>query len=239
MLAAMELADAALVYLDDALLILDKPPGIPVHATLDKQRDNLLLAAARLLVRRGVAVGELGLGHRLDVGTSGLIALGRDPAVTAQLAALFAGHAVQKFYLALTAHAPPLPEAPLDVRNYLITNKDRRGPPMVAVRAGGDRAWTTLTVLQARPGAVLWQAELHTGRRHQIRVHLAGLGMPLFGDDAYGAVVPAPRPMLHAAQLVLPHPLTGAPLAFQAPVPADFAALAARYGLDPACARRS
>ena len=232
-LAAMELADAALVYLDDALLILAKPPGLPVHATLDPGRDHLLLAAARLLDRLGHAPGELGLGHRLDVGTSGLIALGRRPEVTAKLAALFAERSVKKVYLALTQRLDPLPTEPLEVRNHLGANKDRNGPPMIAVRSGGDRAWTTLTVLQASARVVLWQAELQTGRRHQIRAHLAGLGMPLVGDVDYGAGIAAGRPMLHAVRLELQHPLTGEPLCFALPPPADFAAFAAQHGLDP------
>ncbi len=227
----MELKDDSIVYLDEALLILDKPPGLPVHGTLDPGRDHLLLAAARMLERRGEAVGELGLGHRLDVGTSGLIALGRRPDVTAKLAADFAQRHVGKVYVALTGRMDPLPDAPLDVRNHLGANKDRRGPPMVAVRAGGDRAWTVLTVLAASQDAVLWRAELHTGRRHQIRAHLAGLAMPLLGDAAYGGHLPAPRPMLHAARLTLPHPVTGEVLQFQALLPADFLAAAARLGL--------
>ncbi len=227
----MELKDDSIVYLDAALLILDKPPGLPVHATLDPGRDHLLLAAARLLARRGEAIGELGLGHRLDVGTSGLIALGRHPDVTAKLAAEFAQRHVGKVYVALTGRVDPLPDGPLDVRNHLGANKDRRGPPIVAVRAGGDRAWTMLTVLAAGPDTVLWRAELHTGRRHQIRAHLAGLGMPLLGDAAYGGQLPAARPMLHAARLTLPHPVTGELLQFQSLLPPDFLAAAARHGM--------
>jgi 23S rRNA pseudouridine1911/1915/1917 synthase len=229
----MELPDAALVYLDDALLILAKPPGIPVHATLDPHRDHLLLAATRLLDRRGERASELGLGHRLDVGTSGLIALGRRPDVTAQLAALFAERSVQKVYLALTQRREPLPDAALEVRNHLAVNKDGREPPIVSVRAGGDRAWTTLTVLRASPQAVLWRAELHTGRRHQIRAHLAGLGMPLVGDLAYGSQLAAPRAMLHAAFLALPHPVSGELLRFSLEPPADFQECARHFGIDP------
>ncbi len=228
----MELADEAVVYLDDDLLVFDKPPGLPVHATLDPERDHLIAAAGRLLLRRDEAVGELGLGHRLDVGTSGLIVLGRRPEVTARLAALFADRAVRKVYVALTERSDPLPEGVLEVRNHLAANKDRKGVPVVAVRSGGDRAWTTLQVLQSSPRAVLWRAELHTGRRHQIRAHLTGLGMPLIGDLDYDTRIPASRPMLHAAQLSLPHPVTAAPLAFSALVPRDFLAIAERYDLD-------
>ncbi len=227
----MELTDAALLYLDDALLILDKPAGLPVHATLDAARDHLLLAAARLLARRGESPGVLGLGHRLDVGTSGLIALGRRQDVTAKLAAQFAERTALKAYLALTQRADPLPQAPLEVRNHLAGNKDRHGFPVLAVRSGGDRAWTTLTVQQASAQAVLWRAELHTGRRHQIRAHLAGIRMPLIGDVAYGAAIAADRPMLHAARLQLDHPLTGAPLVFRVPPPADFLLALQRLGL--------
>ena len=228
----IDLLDNALVYLDDALVILDKPPGLPVHATPDPHRDHLLLATARLLQRRGEPVGELGLGHRLDVGTSGLIVLGRRPEVTARLARLFAERCVQKVYLALTNRIDPLPDGPLEVRNHLGQNKGRAGVPVVPVRAGGDRAWTSLLVLQASAHAVLWRAELHTGRRHQIRAHLTGLGMPLIGDTDYQTLLPAPRPMLHAARLALPHPLTGEPLRFAATLPRDFRAVAERYGID-------
>lgn len=227
----MELLDHAVVYLDDALLVLDKPPGLPVHATLDPGRDHLLAAAARLLARRGLEAAGLGLGHRLDVGTSGLIAVGRRPEVTARLAAQFADRTVQKVYLALTVRVDPLPDGKLEVRNHLAANKTRRGPPMIAVRSGGDRAWTSLTVVQASGQAVHWQAQLHSGRRHQIRAHLSGLGMPLVGDVDYASPLTASRPMLHATRLCLAHPLTGAALGFSAPLPQDYLAAAVRYGI--------
>ena len=228
----MELADEALLYCDEALLALAKPPGLPVHATPDAGRDHLLAAVGRLLVRRGLAANGLGLPHRLDVGTSGLIVLGRQPEVTAQLSALFAARRVQKTYLALTGRVEPLPESRLEVRNHLAANKDRKGVPVVPVRAGGDAAWTTLAVVRQGPRAVLWQATLHTGRRHQIRAHLAGLGMPIVGDLDYDTPIAASRPMLHAARLELRHPVTQVLLRLESPLPADFQAVAARLGLS-------
>ncbi len=228
----MELADEAVVFLDDALLILDKPPGLPVHATLDPDRDHLVRAAARWLERRGLDAAHLGLGHRLDVGTSGLVAMGRRPDVTARLTAQFAERTVQKVYMALTSRLDPLPAGALEVRNHLGASKDRHGIPVIAVRSGGDRAWTTLRVVRTSVQAVLWRAELHTGRRHQIRAHLTGLGMPIAGDVDYGTSLPAARPMLHAAQLTFAHPVSGESLHFSSRLPLDFRVAAARLGID-------
>ena len=227
----MELPESALLFIDDALVVVDKPAGLPVHATRDPGRDHLQAAVARLMVRRGLDAAHVGLPHRLDVGTSGLVVLGRTPTVTAQLGALFAARETQKTYLALTARPRDLPPSPLDVRNHLAPNRQRGGWPMVAVRAGGDAAWTTLHLVSLGPQALLWQADLHTGRRHQIRVHLAGVGAPLAGDTEYGSPLPAPRPMLHAWRLTLPHPVTHSPLSCEAPLPADFRALATRLRL--------
>lgn len=226
----MELPDSALIFVDAWIAVVDKPPGLPVHATPDPQRDHLQAAVGRLLARRGHQPADVGVAHRLDVGTSGLVVLGRTPDMTAELGALFAGRAVHKTYLALTHRADPLPQGPLDVRNHLAPGK-RNDWPMVAVRSGGDAAWTTLQTLATSAHAVLWQAELHTGRRHQIRAHLAGLHMPLLGDTAYGATPSAPRPMLHAWHLTLPHPNTGTPLSWTCPPPPDFTATVTRLGL--------
>lgn len=226
----MELPDSALIFVDAWIAVVDKPPGLPVHATPDPQRDHLQAAVARLLARLGHPCPHLGLPHRLDVGTSGLVVLGRTPDMTAALGTLFAGRAVHKTYLALTHRVDPLPNGPLEVRNHLAPGK--RGQwPMVAVRSGGDAAWTTLQTLSTSAQAVLWQADLHTGRRHQIRAHLAGLHMPLLGDTAYGAPPSAPRPMLHAWHLTLPHPSTGTSLSWTCQPPADFQAAAKHSGL--------
>lgn len=226
----MDLTDPQVLYVDPALLVVDKPPGLPVHATLDRERDTLERAVLRWLTKQG-QTAELGLAHRLDVGTSGLVVLGRTREMTAKLVEIFAQRQVQKLYLALTSRLDPLPESPLEVRNHLAANRKREGWPVIAVHAGGDRAWTTLTQVQTSARAVLWQAELHTGRRHQIRAHLAGLGMPIVGDLDYDTPIPASRPMLHAFRLSLPHPQTGQQLDVQAPLPTDFVAVARRLGL--------
>ncbi|MEZ5261049.1 MAG: pseudouridine synthase [Acidimicrobiales bacterium] len=143
----------------------------------------------------------------------------------AGLARSFAEREARKVYLAVAADAGR-PSRRIGerwtVRNHLGRTSDRReraryGP----VRSGGDRAETTFTLLERRPGRrVLLQAEPHTGRSHQIRVHAAGAGLPLVGDVLYGGP-PAARVLLHARALSLPHPVTGAELVLEAPVPAE------------------
>ena len=232
-IAPEPLAPARLLFADEHLVAIDKPAGVPAQATLTSDRGTLPVLAAALL---GAPVT---LVHRLDRETSGVTVLARTPEATYALAEAFRGGVPEKTYLALCLRPPSPPEGRIDA----AIGKDPRRAGLRKISQGGDAAATRYRTL-AVGHAALVEARPETGRTHQVRVHLAHLGAPLLGDPKYGGPrmigqVSVPRVMLHAARLELPHPITGAPLRFEAPVPADFAELAASMECPlPGCGRR-
>jgi 23S rRNA pseudouridine955/2504/2580 synthase/23S rRNA pseudouridine1911/1915/1917 synthase len=221
----------ALLHEDAALLAVAKPSGLPSHATPDPFRDHLTAAVARLLSQRDGTAGYLGLVHRLDADTSGLVLFARSEAGMRALSAAFQQRTVQKTYLALALSPTNGSVQAGLVRNHLrdFGKGDR---PVRAVRSGGDRAETALDFPVQSERGVLVVAQPKTGRRHQIRVHLADLGLPILGDRLYGDETAAPRLMLHAWRLAFPHPDTGLVLHLACLPPADFVARAHQLGLD-------
>jgi 23S rRNA pseudouridine1911/1915/1917 synthase len=213
---------ARLLYADADLVAIDKPPFVAAQPTLTTDRGTLPELVAALLG------GPVILVHRLDRETSGVTVLARTRAAAAALSEAFRTGRPEKQYLALTARAPVPPEGRLDAP--LGPDPARAGRR--AVLAGAEPAATRYRTLRAGPsGAALVSCWPETGRTHQIRVHLAHLGAPLLGDARYGGPrrvleTSVPRVMLHAARLALDHPVTGAALAFEAPLPADFATVA-------------
>jgi RluA family pseudouridine synthase len=167
----------------------------------------------------------LGLHHRLDRDTSGAVLFTRDPGVNAAIARQFAERQVAKAYLAVCGADDRRWRPPdrWEVRNHLGP-AGRRGKRTTygPVRSGGNFAYTELETVR-RVDAVTWliAARPHTGRTHQVRVHLAGSGLPIVGDDLYGGR-PATRALLHAFRLGFRHPRTGAAIEVEAPLPADF-----------------
>ncbi len=214
---------ARLIYADDHLAAVDKPAGVPSQPTLTHDRGTLPDLVAALLGSPAILV------HRLDRETSGVMVLARTRAAAAALAEAFRTGAPAKTYLALCARAP----APADGRIDAPLGKDPGRAGVRRVDRGGDPAATRYRTLRRSPLAALVEASPETGRTHQIRVHLAHLGAALLGDPRYGGPrrvgeVAIPRVMLHARRLELLHPATGAPIAFEAPVPEDFRDVEAR-----------
>lgn len=208
---AFRLTDRAVLFRDPVLLAVDKPPGLPTHATADPSRPSLVGHVERYLGATGVTP-YVAVHQRLDRDTSGVVLLATDRRANDGLARAFADRLVEKTYLALTARPPAVPE----------------GRRLVSLPLGKP-AETELVVREVLADALLVEARPLTGRRHQVRAHLAHAGMPILGDPVYGpAGDRAPRTMLHAGRLALPHPLTGAPLVVESPLPADFATLLAR-----------
>jgi 23S rRNA pseudouridine1911/1915/1917 synthase len=162
--------------------------------------------------------------HRLDRETSGVTVLARTREAAAALSAAFRDGRPEKTYLALAARTPSPAEGRLDAP----LGPDPSRPGRRAVLASGEPAATRYRTLRAGPaGTALVECRPETGRTHQIRAHLAHLGAPLLGDPRYGGPrrvleTSVPRVMLHARRLELAHPASGAPLAFEAPVPEDF-----------------
>jgi RluA family pseudouridine synthase len=214
--------DGAVLYEDAALIAVDKPAGLPTHPTADAARPNLW-AAVRQRLAKGGPLPYLGIHQRLDRDTSGVVLFSKDPAANAGLAKAFAERGVVKTYWALTARPARLPAAAWRV-------DDRLGPvgsgrrQVIGRVASGALAETHFTRLEAFDHGLLVEAQPRTGRKHQIRVHLAGAGLPILGDAAYGATACAgvPRVMLHALRLSFVHPLTEAPVVIESPCPPDF-----------------
>jgi 23S rRNA pseudouridine1911/1915/1917 synthase len=210
---------ARLIYADAHLVAVDKPPFVAAQPTLTTDRGTLPELVEALL---GTPVTVV---HRLDRETSGITVLARTRAAAATLSEAFRAGRPEKQYLALTAREPRPPEGRVDAP----LGPDPLRPGRRAVLAAGEAAATRYRTLRMGPsGAALVACWPETGRTHQIRVHLAHLGAPLLGDARYGGPrrvleTDVPRVMLHASRLALEHPVTGAALAFEAALPADFA----------------
>lgn len=221
-------------YEDSYLAVVDKPAGVVVHPGAGRERGTL---AAGILARwpqvRGVGEdGRWGIVHRLDRETSGLLVVGLTAEAWAALRAAINLHRVERTYLALVNGRPAAAAGTVDAP--LGRHQRRRG--LVQVTTGGRPARTHYRCLACWPeaGRSLLEVRLETGRTHQIRVHLAAIGLPVVGDPVYGRAGGASgRLFLHACRLCFSHPVTGEPIDVRSPLPADLQAV--RDGLgEPA-----
>jgi 23S rRNA pseudouridine1911/1915/1917 synthase len=211
-----------IVFEDEHLLVVHKPAGMVVHPAAGHWSGTLLNgllahhAAASTLPRAGIV-------HRLDKDTSGLLLVGKTlPAVTA-LTRDIAARTVHRRYVALAWG-----DVPAARRIDAPIGRDPRSPlrmAVVGVARGAREARTDVEGLAYKHGISAVRCTLHTGRTHQIRVHMAHEGWPLVADALYGgrAALGMARQALHAVRLELVHPVTGGPLRFDAPPPRDFA----------------
>jgi 23S rRNA pseudouridine1911/1915/1917 synthase len=227
----------AILFEDQALVVVDKPAGVPTHATADPRRPHLVGLVLEYLARRDRTSPYLGVHQRLDADTSGVVLFAKDPAANASLATQFAKRGIEKTYHALAARPPTLPAQSFRIASRLA--RADGGPRTASVTTGGQAAETDIRVLEALASALLVEARPRTGRRHQIRAQLSEAGMPILGDSLYGSAETAqaaPRTMLHASRLSLNHPTTGEPLTIESPHPQDFARLLEALRRAPASA---
>jgi len=224
----------AVVYEDQHLVVVDKPAGLVVHPGAGNARGtlvNALLGRVRDLSGVG-GVLRPGIVHRLDRGTSGLLVVAKDDEAHRALVRQFASRTVEKEYLALVLGQPARASGEVDAP----IGRDPVHRQKMSVRAPrGREARTSWRVEERFDGAALLRVRIHTGRTHQIRVHLASIGHPVAGDPVYGgtrppssrraeargALLALERPALHAARLAFTHPGTGERLAFESPLPED------------------
>ena len=241
-----------IVHEDSDLLVLEKAPNVVVHPGSGNATGTLV---AGLLARfpEIAEVGEAdrpGIVHRLDKGTSGLMAVARTQEAYASLVEMFSEHKVQREYLALCHGVPQNDQGTIDAP----IGRSPRRPTEMAITAKGKEAITHYEVIERLADAALIKCQLETGRTHQIRVHLAAIDHPILGDPTYDTTygkqsaskdlpkalsknppqdtphnlpdnIFLTRPALHSSHLALTHPTTSQPLAFSSPLPTDLAQL--------------
>lgn len=233
--AAKHRVDLPIVYEDDALLVIDKPEGIAVHGG-----SGVSFGVIEALRRQRPQARFLELAHRLDRETSGILLIGKKRSALTALHDMFREHGTgaDKRYLVLVKgrwmNATQHVKAPL--LKYLTESGERR----VSVNAEGKPSHTVFRLLARWPNMSLLEAQLKTGRTHQIRVHLAHLGFPILGDEKYGDfslnkhLRPSglKRMALHAWRMDFHHPLSREPMHCEAPLPESIASYIAAVNLE-------
>jgi 23S rRNA pseudouridine1911/1915/1917 synthase len=225
--------DFKVVYVDTDIAVVDKPAGLVVHPGAGHTTGTLVggllsrFPDLAQLVASGVCPQDRpGIVHRLDKGTSGLMAVARTEPAYTSLVAQLGERSMERRYLALVEGWVADDRGEIDAP----IGRSARTPTKMAVAAGGRPARTGYVVRgrrsEPRPTTLL-ELRLHSGRTHQIRVHMAAIGHPVVGDARYGAadrLLGKGRFFLHAFALALTHPTTGERLAFDVPLPEDLAA---------------
>jgi 23S rRNA pseudouridine1911/1915/1917 synthase len=222
-LAAEEM-DLRIAYEDEHLVVVDKPAGVVVHPAPGHASGTLVHG----LLAREIAGGDEerpGIVHRLDRDTSGLMVVARSEEAHRRLQALVRRRELERHYLALVVGRPRSRsgriEAPI--------GRDRREPLKHSLDTDTPReAVTHFELVELFPRHALLDVRLETGRTHQIRVHLAAIGLPVAGDPVYGRPqeLGLERQFLHAARLAFTHPFTGARVDVESPLPEDLQAAA-------------
>jgi 23S rRNA pseudouridine1911/1915/1917 synthase len=232
-----------ILFEDNALLVLNKPPGMVVHPAAGNREGtlvNALLHHCRGLSTIG-GVERPGIIHRLDKLTSGLLVVAKSDAAHRHLAAQLANRTMKRTYLAVVWGQPQPPAGTIEAA---IGRHPRDRKRMAVRKEGGRRAVTHYRTLAAAGGLAVLELSLETGRTHQIRVHLSHLGHPVIGDEQYGhrgrgltdrlarlspalraAAGAVARQLLHARRLQFVHPTSGDLLEIEAPLPDDVARL--------------
>jgi len=220
------------LFEDKDLLVLNKAPGIVVHPASGNEEHTLVNALLHHCKGQLSGIGGVerpGIVHRLDKETSGCLVVAKNDATHVALSEQFAGRTAEKHYLAILCGEVPRESG--EIRAAIARHPSHR--KRMAVSAGDGRdSWTSYHVIERLMYSTLAEAELHTGRTHQIRVHFQHIGFPVAGDNTYGAKqtkkladltgYAAPRVLLHAHKLAFTHPRTRRKKTFTAPWPADF-----------------
>ena len=210
------------VFEDDDLLVVSKPSGVVVHGAPGVREGTMVdaLAADRPLATRA-GEGRAGIVHRLDKDVSGLLIVAKTDDAHARLAAAMKARSIERRYLALVDGIPSSDRGKIDAP----IGRHPKHRTRMAVLADGRPAVTWFSVRERFGNCALLDVRLETGRTHQIRTHLASIGVPIVGDAAYGRDpttarrLGLSRPFLHAYKLGFVHPVSGDELVFESPLP--------------------
>jgi 23S rRNA pseudouridine1911/1915/1917 synthase len=221
-----------ILFEDDRLIVINKPPGLVVHPASGHEEHTLVNALLHHCGDELSGIGGVarpGIVHRLDKETSGCMVVAKNDDTHVALSAQFAMRKVEKIYHAILCGEMQRDEGEI---HAAIARHSSHRKRMAVEEGTGREAHTSYSVIERLRGATLAEAWPHTGRTHQIRVHFKFLGFPLVGDEIYGprqnarltelTGYHAPRHMLHAARLSFVHPRTGKQVRFEAPRPEDF-----------------
>ncbi len=221
-----------IVFEDDHLLVVDKPAGMVVHPAAGNYDGTMVNALLHHCNGRLSGIGGVarpGIVHRIDKDTSGLLVVAKTDPAHEGLAAQFAKHSIERRYAAIVAGLPKSGSGTVDA-NLARSSADRKKIAIVSV-GRGKRAVTHWRLVETLKQAALMECQLETGRTHQVRVHMASIGLPLMGDPVYGRSrsehrevlkrLEFNRQALHAARLGFVHPITGGTLTFESPIPSD------------------
>src|SRR5512133_501892 len=230
--AAPEAMPLDVLFEDETLLVINKPPGLVVHPAAGHESKTLVNALLHHCQGQLSGIGGVarpGIVHRLDKDTSGCLVVAKNDATHLALSAQFASRKVEKMYHAIVCGEVARDRG--EIKAAIARHPSHR-KCMAVDEEFGRAAHTSYVVLERLHGATLVEARLHTGRTHQVRVHFKFLGHPLLGDVTYGqrqnqrleelTHFHAARQMLHARKLAFVHPRSGRRIEFEAPFPEDF-----------------
>ncbi|MFA5908785.1 MAG: RluA family pseudouridine synthase [Vicinamibacterales bacterium] len=235
-------ANFDILHEDEHIIVLNKPAGllsIPSSPDAGSSEDTVLKRVREYMAFKLGHKSYVGMLHRLDRDTSGSLAVALSKEAHAAGREMFKRHQFERHYLAIVQGIPSPPEGTIEAKISTGYRSGRR--KLVDDDDEGLEATTDYRVKERLKNAALLELRLHTGRQHQIRLHLEQLGHPLLGERVYtegdarrsrvgASKVEAKRNMLHAWTLAFPHPITGAHIAVEAPLPADFEEALKRLG---------
>ncbi len=226
------LTEKDVLFEDETLIIVNKPPFLPTEKTIVTGRKNMHQCVVDYLWQRNPSLRNppyAGIMHRLDRETSGVLLFTKSRSINKAMHDIFAAHKIQKIYRAVSKSAEKAVPAQFSLEDFLGRISPRSAPckmGTVPESKGGQYARTDVTLLGKADGLYYFDCQPLTGRTHQIRVQLAGAGFPLAGDILYGGAAnasPLPRRiMLHALRLEFCHPVSGEALYIEAPLPEAF-----------------
>lgn len=224
---ARQVDDMGIIYVDDDLVVVDKPAGIAAHPSMGWEGPDVLgaLKARNISVTTSGAAERQGIVSRLDVGTSGVMVVARSEYAYSSLKQQFREHSVDKIYHTLVQGHPDPTSGTIDAPIGRHPSREWK----MAIIEGGRASRTHYDMIEAMPRASLLEIHLETGRTHQIRVHMSAVGHPCVGDETYGAdpqlsqETGLKRQWLHAVELSLTHPATAQRVTFTSQYSADLA----------------